>query len=170
MALINRVVSAVSASLDIRQSLQVVADELSRALQVEQTGIALLSEDRQSLTVVAETFNPNRSASALGFVIPIAGNLSTEEVIRTRRPLIITDPITSPLTATFHDGLRMRHVQNLTIFPILVGNDVIGTVGIDILESGRVLTQQQMYLAETIVYQAAIAIENVRLFEQTESA
>lgn len=170
LAMINRVVSAVASSLDIRQSLQAVADELAFAAQVDQIGIALFNEGRTELTIVAEAYDPNRSVSALGFVIPVEGNPSTQEVMRTRKPLVIADPLTSPLTAPFHEGLRMRGVQTLTIFPILVGEDVVGTVGIDVLDSGRTLTPDQMRLAETIIYQASIAINNVRLFEQTQQA
>lgn len=170
LAMINRVVSAVASSLDIRESLQAVADELAVAAQVDQIGIALFNEGRTELTIVAEAFDPNRSVSALGFVIPVEGNPSTQEVMRTRKPLVIAEPLTSPLTAPFHEGLRMRGVQALTIFPILVGEDVVGTVGIDVLDSGRTLTPDQMRLAETIIYQASIAINNVRLFEQTQQA
>lgn len=170
LAMINRVVSAVASSLDIRESLQAVADELAFAAQVDQIGIALFNEGRTELTIVAEAYDPNRSVSALGFVIPVEGNPSTQEVMRTRKPLVIADPLTSPLTAPFHEGLQMRGVQTLTIFPILVGEDVVGTVGIDVLDSGRTLTPDQMRLAETIIYQASIAINNVRLFEQTQQA
>ncbi|MCL4870899.1 MAG: GAF domain-containing protein [Anaerolineae bacterium] len=170
MALINRVVSSVASSLDIRQSMQIVANELAAAANVEQIGIALFNEQRTSLTLVAEAYDPEKSVSALGFVIPVEGNLSTQEVMRTRKPLIITDPLNSPLTAAFHDGLRMRGVQTLNIFPMIVGNEMIGTVGIDILEPGRVLTPDQMRLVETIIYQASIAVDNARLFEQTEQA
>lgn len=170
LALINRVVSSVASSLDIRQSMQVVAQELGRAADVEQIGIALFNEDRTSLTVIAEMYDPNRSTSALGFVIPVEGNLSTQEVMQTRKPLVIEDALNSPLTAAFHDGLKLRGVQALTIFPMIVGNELIGTVGVDILESGRVLTPNQIRLVETIIYQASIAVDNARLFEQTEQA
>jgi len=170
LALINRVVSSVASSLDIRQSMQIVAQELGHAAAVQQIGIALFNEDRTALTVIAELYDPERSVSALGFVIPVEGNLSTQEVMRTRKPLIITEAMTSPLTAAFHDGLRSRGVESLAIFPMIVGNELIGTVGVDILEAGRTLTANQIRLVETIIYQASIAVDNARLFEQTEQA
>jgi PAS domain S-box-containing protein len=170
LALINRVVSSVASSLDIRQSMQIVAQELGHAAAVEQIGIALFNEDRTALTVIAELYDPERSVSALGFVIPVEGNLSTQEVMRTRKPLLIPDALTSPLTAAFHDGLRSRGVQSLAIFPMIVGNEMIGTIGVDILETGRTLTANQIRLVETIIYQASIAVDNARLFEQTEQA
>lgn len=170
LSIINRVVSSVASSLDIRQSMQIVATELARVARVEQTGIALFNAEHTHLTVVAELYDPNVSESAIGFVIPVAGNLSTQEVMRTRKPLVIADPQTSPLTAPIHEGLKTRNVQSITIFPMIVGNELIGTIGIDILEAGRVLTTEQTRLVETIVYQAAIAVDNARLFDQTEQA
>jgi signal transduction histidine kinase/CheY-like chemotaxis protein len=48
--------------------------------------------------------------------------------------------------------------------------DVIGTIGLDILQKGRTLEEDEFRLAETIILQAAAAIQSVRLFEQTQVA
>src|SRR5690606_38263257 len=64
LSVINRVVSSVAASLDIRESLQAVADELAYAARVDQVGIALFNEEKTELTVVAEVFDPAISVTA----------------------------------------------------------------------------------------------------------
>lgn len=170
LALINRVVSSIAASLDLQQNMQIIVDELAQAIDVEQVGIALLNEQRTALTVVAEHFDPAVSPSAVGFVIPLEGNAATQQVITTRRPLVVEDAQHNPLTATAHEVMRQRGVATLIILPIIVGNEVVGTLGIDMLQEDVMLTDTQMRLAETLVYQAATAVQSTRLFERTEDA
>jgi two-component system, NtrC family, sensor kinase len=49
--------------------------------------------------------------------------------------------------------------------PILKGDDLLGVMIIYHLEGVRPFTDKQIALVETFADQAAIAIENVRLFE-----
>jgi GAF domain-containing protein len=170
LVLINRVVSAVAASMDLQKSMQVIATELAHAVAAEQTGIALLNADGQSLTVVAEHFDESASASALGVVIPVEGNSLTQQVLETRQPIVVQDAQHNPLTAPVHDIMRQRHVQTLVILPMIAGDAVIGTVGIDSLKENYIFTAEQLRLAETIIFQAATAVQNARLFEQTQAA
>ncbi|HEX6387108.1 MAG TPA: GAF domain-containing protein [Anaerolineae bacterium] len=174
LVLINRVVSSVAASMDLQQSMQIIATELAQAVGAEQTGIALMNPDGRSLTVVAEHFDKAKSASALGLVIPLEGNALTQQVITTRQPVIVADAQHNPLTALVHDIMRRRHVQTLILLPVIAGDAVIGTVGIDSLKENHGPTQwpsaEQLRLAETIIFQAATAVQNAHLFEQTQAA
>ncbi|MEJ2746494.1 MAG: GAF domain-containing protein, partial [Anaerolineae bacterium] len=142
LAMINRVVAEVSASLDIQQGLQIVADELAQATNIEAIAIALINDDQASLTVVAEHYNPEHAGSSLGFVIPIEGNALTQEVLNTRRTVLVEDAQNNPLTEPVHEGMRMRGVNTLYIIPMFAGNEIIGTVGIDIVEKDRRLSPQ----------------------------
>lgn len=170
LVLVNRVVSAVAASLDLRQNMQIIVDELAQAINVEQVGIALLNPERDALTVVAEHFNPDVSPSAVGFVIPLVGNLSSQQVIATRKTVIVEDAQHNPMTATAHEVMRQRGVETLVIMPILVGDEVAGTLGIDLLKGDAPLTADQLRLAETLLFQAATAVQSTRLFERTQAA
>ena len=170
MALINRVVSAVAASLNLRQNMQIIVEELAKAINVEQVGIALLNPEGTGLTVVAEQYDPAVSPSAVGFVIPLEGNIATQRVIDSRETLIVEDASTSEMTVTAHEVLQQRGVKTLIIMPIVVGNEVVGTLGIDLLKDDEIVTPEQLGLAETLVYQAATAVQTTRLFERTQAA
>lgn len=169
LALLNRVVSNVSAHTDLKSALAEISHELGQALNV-QVGIALMNETRSGLVIMAEHFPGGSQNSAIGLTIPITNNPSTQKVLETRRPLVIENATTNPLTSQLHQDLAARNVETLNILPMLVGNEVIGTVGLDILERGRKLTDDEMRLAESIILQASTAIQNVRLFEQTQEA
>jgi phosphoserine phosphatase RsbU/P len=168
LAQINQIVTTVAGSLDLQQSLQIIADGLADILNVDQVAIALLNEANDSLQIVADHFDQERSQSAIGISLPLAGNDLTLEVLGTHQSIEIEDAQNHPRTALIHDALRSRGVETLYLFPIVTGNKAIGTVGIDILEKEHSLTSNQLRLAETVIFQAATAIQNSQLFEQLE--
>jgi GAF domain-containing protein len=181
LGLVNRVVSAMVSSPDLGQVLDAVAGELLTAFNLAHAGIALLNADHTSLTVVAEQTTPQPplsdspgeaqpEASAVGTHIPVKGNPSTEQVLRTRRPLMIPDAQTSPLLAPLHVLIRQRGIQTMALFPIIAGGEVIGTIGLDTTEKGRAFTPEEMALAETLVGQISTSIQNANLYEQTQRA
>ncbi len=168
LALINRVVSQVAASLDVNESLQAVTGELANALDV-QVNIALVNPDEVSLTMVTDYSPRQENPLVVGYEIPIKGNPSTERVFETKKPIIIEDPQTNPLIASIHDLMRSLDVQNMGIFPLILQDEIFGTVGIYILDEGRVLSQTEIQLVETILVQAATAVQKARLFEQVQT-
>jgi GAF domain-containing protein/CheY-like chemotaxis protein len=168
LALINRVVSEVASSLNLTESLQIITSELSKLLNI-QVNVALLNPQYNTLTMVSD-YSPDQSEpTSLGYEIPIAGNLSTEKVFETKRPIIIDDPQKNPLTESIHDLMQSQNCQCLGIFPLLVQNEVFGTVGLYIIQEGRTFSQNEIQLVETIIAQAATAIQNARLFEQIQA-
>jgi signal transduction histidine kinase/DNA-binding response OmpR family regulator len=170
LGLINRVVSAIASSLDLKEAMQIIAREIVHALPVHRSGIALLNDERTYLTVLADYSLVEDVPSGVGVQIPLEGNLSTLQVLETRQPLIVSDAQNAEITLQIHEMLRERRIETLVILPLLVGNEVIGTVGLDILEKGRSLSDSEMRLAEAIVIQSATAIQNARLFKQTQEA
>ncbi len=150
--------------------MDVIAHELAEAVNVDQVGIALFNEDRTRLTVVAEHNDAERSPAAIGATIPLEGNLATQRVVANRQILLIDDPATHPLMGSAQGVLEERGVKKLAIMPMIVGNEIVGTVGMDILDESKSFSAEQLRLAETVVYQAASAVQAARLFEQTQSA
>lgn len=169
LAMINNIVTELGSSLDVNQSMRIVVDGLAESLDIEQCRIALMNEDKKSLTIVAEHFNPEHSTTALGLTIPVAGNTLTKHVLDTLQPVTIHDVDNDPLVEPVRELLQTQGIKALTILPMLVGNEVLGTVGIDILDEGKRLTETQIDLAQTIIFQAATAVQNARLYSQTQS-
>lgn len=167
LALINRVVSEVAASLDLNESLQIITAELSKVINV-QVNVALLNPQSYTLTMVADYSPKLGQPNIIGYEIQIIGNKSTEKVFETKDHIIIEDPQTNPLTESIHDLMKSQDVQCLGIFPLIVQNEVFGTVGLYIVEKGRTFTENEIQLIQTILAQASTAIQNARLFEQVQ--
>jgi signal transduction histidine kinase len=95
--------------------------------------------------------------------------------MRTRAPLIIDDVrADTPLTRAFQDladgqiTTTFGYIRSWLGVPLLVQDHVIGMLTLDHDQPGH-YTPRHANLALTIANQAAIAIENARLFEQAQS-
>lgn len=167
---VNRIVSTIAASLDLDSSLQFIADELVQMLGIAQVRIALLDDYEEFLYVVTERHDPSRTPSALGAKIPIANSPATAIALAKRETVVVKEPQTSVLTQSVHKLMREQSIETLVIIPLVVGKQVLGTVGLDILEKGISFSEEQIQLAETVVFQAAAALQSSRSFEKTEQA
>ncbi|MBK8903374.1 MAG: GAF domain-containing protein [Anaerolineaceae bacterium] len=168
MSVINNIVTQISTSLDLQHSLQIVVDELVTAVHVDQVRVALIQPDGKELLVIAEHYDSSRATSAVGMTIPIEGNELTQKVIETRQLVVVEDAQNNPQTAPVHDLFREQGIQTVVLLPLVVNDEVIGTLGMDILDD-RPITKEGLKLAETIVFQTATAIQNARLFEQVQA-
>ncbi|GAB4578539.1 MAG: hypothetical protein Fur0022_12740 [Anaerolineales bacterium] len=170
LAIVNRVVTRVAEAFDLLEGLNLVAHELGDATGAGRVGVALLNDEQTELKVVSEFRLDANNPSAIGLVIPVEGNLSTQRVLETKKPLFIEAAQTDPILAPMHEAFRERGILSLVILPLLARGKVVGTIGLDILEKGQVFSTNQLRLAEAIVLQASNAIYNAQLYEQTQQA
>jgi PAS domain S-box-containing protein len=170
LTVVNQVVSSVSASLDLKSTLQTIADNLAQLLNAGHVGITLMNEDKTQLVLTADANINFEPSNDIGLTIPIKGSLATEEVIRSHKPLFVKDVENNPLTVNIKDILKQRGTKNLLILPLLAEDEVIGTIGVDFNEPERVVTQDEVRILETIVFQTATAIQKSSLFEQVEKS
>jgi len=167
MARLNQIVARISKTLDLKESLRIVAEELVSSLNVDQCSITLFDESHKNLVITAAY--PIREEFE-GLVLPVADNLLTQKVLDTQSYVFVADAQNDPIVSITQDLFREMGIQSVAIFPIIIGDEVIGTVGLDIYDIGVVFSEDQLRLAETIIGQAATTVQNARLFEQTELA
>ncbi len=159
--LLNRVIAAVSSTLDASSILETVCFELAQALDIPQTAFAQLDENEEYLQVVAEYRAPGRP-SALEEKIPVAGNEATQYVLEHGRPLFIADAQSDPRQVPIHNLEKKRGTVGLLIVPLFVQGKVVGTLGLDSTEP-RVFTPGEVDLVQNVAAVAAKALENSQL-------
>jgi signal transduction histidine kinase/HAMP domain-containing protein/ActR/RegA family two-component response regulator len=160
LALLNRVIIASSSSLEPKAVLEAVCRELARAFDLCQAAAALFSRDEPSnaLTVVAE-FTPEENPSALGHVIPVENNPATQYVLEHKAPLAVTDAQSDPRMASVHHLMQQRGIASLLILPLIVRDEVVGTIGLDAFER-REFSDEEITLAASAAAAAAQALQN----------
>jgi GAF domain-containing protein len=169
LATFNRVAIAITSTPDPHDRFRKVTREIIEIFNARHSGIALVTSDRQALTVMAD-YSRGTEPSVEGHVVPLANNLSFAKVIETGRPLVVPDVQTSPLTEAIHDLMQKMSIQCIMIVPIISRGEVVGTLGIDFDVANRQFTPDEVRLADTIAGQISGAIENAQLLEQTQAA
>jgi len=163
LALLNRVIAASAAGQDVHTILETVCRELAQALDVPQVAAALLNPETDRVTVVAEYLAEERPAT-LGMTIPISGNPSAEYLLRHKKPLVIVNAQTDPLTAPLHDLMRQQGTVSVLLLPLIIDGQVVGSLKIDATEC-RHFTDDQIALAQRVAEQVSGALARARLEE-----
>ncbi|MDY7042195.1 MAG: HAMP domain-containing sensor histidine kinase, partial [Chloroflexota bacterium] len=99
--------------------------------------------------------------------VPIEGSIAGE-VIKTGEPLIIADARNDPRHYDEVYDITRFSTKSILAVPLIVKGKIIGVVEVvNKLEEGG-FTQQDMEVLTTMAVQAAVAIENARLFQQSD--
>ena len=170
LAAINRISMIVSQSLNLKDIMQALCVELTKIFPIRNAGIGMLDAEKRHLKVVAFHAVDPQEPSALGIVLPFQGNTSSEEVIRTKKTVVIQDIQNDPRSSSVAEVSRVRGTKSIMIVPLLTRGDAIGTIGMPARDPEHVFTRGEIELAETIANQVAAVIDNARLHSETENA
>ena len=155
---------ALSASLDLNAILTAVYEQLAVLMPVETFYIALYESKENEITFPlfinkGETKTwPTREM----------GNGLTEYVLRTQQPLLIQRNMADVVT-----NLGINHIGPVAAswlgVPMIAGNKLIGVIATQSLSHSEVYDEKHQEVLLTIAAQAALAIQNARLFTQVDS-
>ncbi|MDH5508651.1 MAG: GAF domain-containing protein, partial [Anaerolineae bacterium] len=97
-----------------------------------------------------------------------SGSGITEYIIHSREPLLIEENVGDWLASA---GINVRGVQAKSWLgvPMLRGNDVIGVIAVQSYSTPRQYNPRHLDLLSAVANQAAIAIQNARLFQETQA-
>ncbi|HSJ58682.1 MAG TPA: ATP-binding protein, partial [Anaerolineae bacterium] len=156
---------ALSASLDTRTTLAAIYDQVVKLMPAHSFYVALYEAetDEVSFPLAIEDgapveWRPRR-----------AGNGLTEHVLRTRAPLLIRENVDTAVQALGLDSIGEPSLCWLGV-PLLAGPDPLGVIAIQSHASAETYDASHQEILVTIAAQAAVAIENARLYGRTDEA
>ena len=157
---------ALSTTLDLRQVLDRILSELQEVVPYDSASIQVLRDER--LEIIGGTGFPDLDA-LIGVSFELDDDDSPNgQVIRSRTPIIVADA-----SATFAEFRREAHqpaqVASWLGSPLIFGDRVIGMIALDKHEPDF-YTDEHANLAVAFGAQAAVAIENARLFDEVQAA
>ncbi len=151
---------AISSSLDIRDVLHAVLDNLSVVVPYDSATVFLLEGKRVRL--MAAKGLPNLE-EAISKVFPAEEPL-LQEIWASKQPLILQD---AQVDERFEGWAETKYVRGWMGIPLLSHEELIGCLTVDSRRPG-VYTQHEAALAMAFAHQAAVAIENARLYERSK--
>ncbi|MBW4521625.1 MAG: PAS domain S-box protein [Scytolyngbya sp. HA4215-MV1] len=165
LSTLNEITQTVSSIIDLPTTLTTVAKMMTYLFNAHETGISLLDAEQIYLKMVA-TYNRNLQVpSLIGTVFPIAEDYIATQVIQQQTAVVIPITDTNPQTALPRQLLQSRHLHCLMTVGLRTCGEVIGTITMASAQPGRIFTEDEVKLAETIAGQMAGAVQTARLFE-----
>jgi PAS domain S-box-containing protein len=160
--------TAISSDLSLNVVLQTVAEQVAKALGASGCALSLWDHERNLLeTLVDYSASWPDETDVPGITYDLADYPSTLHVLKTAQPLVIQhdDP-----TADGAELALMRKWEAFTLLmlPLIVRDRVVGMVELVDDVQRRDYTPEDIRLTESLVTQAAVAIENAQLHEQTQ--
>jgi PAS domain S-box-containing protein len=156
-----------SASLEVERVAERIVESLGSLLGSARSGLLQL-EPGGNLRLVAGAGDVPPVKQANGRVP--AGTNAVGACVRESRPVatnnLLADPRIAVNPADVPDFSRCGHLAVLAV-PLIIKSRVIGALSIRD-RTGRVFTAEEIQLAQAFGDQAALALENARLFEEAE--
>ncbi len=149
-------------ALDLPRVLQAVLQRATALLNVTGGELAIYDESARDLVIVA---SHEVGAQAVGSRMQI-GEGAMGQVAQTQQPLVIPHyQEWSGRSAQYTHGT----VQTVMAAPLLIGSRLVGVIATVHSNPDRHFSSEDLRLLELFASQAAIAIENARLYTETQN-
>ena len=157
------------AILDLHHLGEELTRQMAQALNTTGCALELLHPESDQLELVSQYFSPDFEHAAntldIDFTHRLTDYPATQSAIEYQQPLIVyqSDPDADPAELTL---MRRYNIHALLTIPLVASSEVHGTVKWSDERPGHRFSEDELRLAMTLANQAAIAVQNARLFEE----
>ncbi len=152
----------VAFNLDVDLIINKTAEAALIQTRADEVSIMLPSDKGQSFVIA--TANGEKRDHLVGKVVPVEGTISGW-VADHLEPMVVQGIISE---ARFPASRPRSDIQSSISMPMITGNRLVGVININNVRQKDELTEGQMQSLSVLVNIAASAMENARLYEQTE--
>jgi PAS domain S-box-containing protein len=164
LTVLSEASTAVSASLDLDTVVQTTAQRIATAMSADGCIISVWDPEGDRLVTLLDT---SPSADAPGTVYRLADYPASRQVLTARRPLAlrVSDPEADPAELEL---LRRYGNKSLLMVPMIIRDQAIALLEVVHSFEERAFTATDIGLCQTLANQVAYALDNARLFEETQ--
>jgi serine phosphatase RsbU (regulator of sigma subunit) len=162
LALVHSISRLVNSSLNPQEVLGIAAEQLVKLIGVDYCAITIYTGTGWNGEIVAE----HPAMGVLGRHV-IFENVEDfqEDVQIMGQPIYIADIEHDPRTRPIKALATQLQMRSVLIVPLISRGKAIGAIGLNSQATGRVFSPDELELCRTVAAQAAIALENARLFQ-----
>lgn len=160
---LTNVGQVVNSSLDLDDVLRIVMDTIVRLTGAER-GFLMLRDNRDELQIriarnwEQETLDSNEAAFSRTVI---------EDVLRKGEPILTTNALTDPRFAS-QESVIAFNLRSILCVPLKIKGENIGVIYADNRIRAGLFTESEKNILTAFANQAAVAIENARLFESVK--
>jgi signal transduction histidine kinase len=165
IAKLYEVSRVIGSSLDLQTVLNQVMDAII-ALTGAERGFLLIQDDDGNLTIPVRR---NFDQETIGMEAVSISRTVTNRVLESDQAVITTNAQEDPRFAN-QASIVAHALRSIMASPLRVRGKVIGVVYVDNRVRTNLFSEQDLELLETFAAQAAVAIDNARLFSTTDQA
>lgn len=168
-ALINTITTAIRSSLDPQEIFAAITQQLGQGLQVDGCALSLWKEGDEFVQCVGlhdsswEHKTPPESHLPQSSV-PIEGNPVLKQLIVTQQPIVLSDLKQHP---QFNVSEFRTPARALLVVPLIADGKIIGSISLRQNHRTRNWQSSEIQLAQSVASQAAIAVQQSRLYQTT---
>lgn len=164
LSLLNQVSVALAQSLDMENILEVALLEIARTMQVQHARAISFERDLQIGRVVVEQ---PRGDNPPFETINLQTSATYKLIRKNVQPLIYENVEALPADDPVKQEIASLNLKSYIVLPLAVGGQVIGSFELAVDDRIRRFEPEQIELSQIIANQAAIAMQNAGLLEQT---
>jgi len=168
LAMLYETSLAISSHLSLELVLHTVAEQMTKALNISECTLSAWRPEKNIVETLVDysIITPNDTELS-GTIYDLAYYPSTRKVLESGEPVLIHrgDPDSDQAEVVLLERLK---VHTLLMLPLITGNRVIGLIELIDEVKRRDFNSEEIRLARNLASQAAIAIENARLYEQAQ--
>ena len=167
----SEILSVISRSqTDVQPVFDAIIGSVVRLLGAHRGTVTRLVGDQIVLAALTRTDDAGDTAQRARFPMSLDADDVPAQVMRARTPLNVADALADPrLPEALRASARLRGYRSLAVVPMLRHDEAVGTIAVARPEPGG-FNDDEIGLLQTFADQAVIAIENVRLFNETKDA
>ncbi len=164
---LNEVTRQLTSTLDLEPLLSIILDSASELLNCE-AGSLLLVDPQTDELVFRVVTGPAKKTLTGKRMPPGAGVVG--KAVQTRLPIIVSDVQSSPDWFKYVDEQTGFITRALLVIPLEVKGNIIGVIEVINKRGSSSFTREDQNLLSAFASQAGIAIENARLYTNTDQA
>jgi GAF domain-containing protein/class 3 adenylate cyclase len=170
-ALINTITTAIRSSLDPQEIFAAITQQLGQGLHVDGCALSLWTEDDQFVQCVGlhdsrwQDGKPSDSEMLPQSQASIEGNPVLQQLMATQQPVVLNDMREH---ASLNDSSEFPNpARALLVVPLIADGRILGSISLRQNDAPRRWQTAEIQLAQTVAAQAAIAVQQSRLYQTT---
>ncbi|MBI5418271.1 GAF domain-containing protein [Candidatus Poribacteria bacterium] len=153
-------------TLNLNEILYLILDGVTNTIGFDRTRLYLINEDKSKLECKMAVGIEKEKIEGINVSLDKENSMLARAIIE-QKPFIIEDAVNDPRVNK--DLKKLFGLKSFAVVPLIGKDKVLGAVTADNLSSNRTITKDEFESLITFSYQAGLALENAKMYDELKS-